>query len=101
MGEFWPSFQGPSCPKLGLRGGVCINNPHLSNIVYFVIFPSLGGHLSPYWSFGATGAIGATDATVAIGSSATGAIGATNVNPYIIGDHSKCHQQPSSVGCGT
>ena len=23
MGDFWPSFQGPSCSKLGLRGGGC------------------------------------------------------------------------------
>ena len=25
MGDFFPSFQGPSCPKLGIRGGVRIN----------------------------------------------------------------------------
>ena len=49
-------------------------------IVYFVIFPSLGGHLSPYWSFGATMNIGSIGA---IG--ATSVIGATSANPYMLG----------------
>ena len=105
MGDFWPSLQGPSCPKLGLRGGVGINHPPFSNIVYFVIFPSLGGHLSPYWSFGATmnigaiGVIGSIGSTSAIGATgvSTGSIGVTGANPYIIGSHSECHQQPPLV----
>ena len=42
MGEFLPSFQGPSCPKLGLRGVLGLVNHPLSNIVYLVYFPNLG-----------------------------------------------------------
>ena len=42
MGEFWPSSQGPNCPKLGLRGVLGLFNPPLSNIVYLVILPNLG-----------------------------------------------------------
>ena len=34
MGDYWPSFQGPSCRKLGLRGVLGLTNPPLSNIVY-------------------------------------------------------------------
>ena len=64
-------------------------NPPFSKIVYLAYLPNLGGHLSPYWSFGATMNIGSI-----------GAIGATSVNPYIIRSHSKCHQQPPSVGFG-
>ena len=64
-----------------------INNPPLSNIVYLSLFPNLGFHLSPYWSFGATMNIGSIGA---IG--VTGAIGATGANPYIVGSHSECHQ---------
>ena len=44
MGDFWPSFQGPSCPKLGLRGVLRLINPPLSNIVYLVILPNLGSY---------------------------------------------------------
>ena len=44
MGDFWPSCQGPSCPKLGLRGMLGLINPPLSNIVYLVIFPNLGSY---------------------------------------------------------
>ena len=62
-----------------------INNTLLSNIFYLLLFPNLGVHLSPYLSFGATGAIGA--------------IGTTSSNAYIIGSHSKCHQQFPSFGC--
>ena len=80
------------CYKKNTQGGflnVRINNPPLSNIVYLLLFPILGVHLSPYWSFGAT-----------MNICAIGAIGATGANPYIIGAHSECHQQPPSVGCG-
>ena len=48
--------------------------------------------------FRATGSIGVTGATSEI--DAIGATSATGANPYTIGSHSECHQQPPSVGCG-
>ena len=36
MGDFWPNFQGPSCPKLGLRGVLGLINPPFTNIVYLI-----------------------------------------------------------------
>ena len=44
MGDFWPGYEGPSCPKLGLRGVLGLINPPLSNIVYLVYLPNLGGN---------------------------------------------------------
>ena len=44
MGDFWPSFQGPSCQKLGLRGVLELINPPFTHIVYLLIFPKLGGN---------------------------------------------------------
>ena len=82
-------------------------NPPLSNIVYLLLFPCLGGHLSPHCSFGATmniGHTGAIDSNGSIGDisviGATDAIGAFGANTYVIGSHSECHQHPPSVGCG-
>ena len=51
MGDLWPSFQGPSCPNLGLRGVLGLINPPLSNIVHLVIFPNLGSyyHYTRVW----------------------------------------------------
>ena len=72
---------------------VKINNPPFSNIIYLLLFPKLGVHLSPYWSFGATINIGSIGATGPIGSiGASDAIGATGDIIYIIGSHSECQQ---------
>ena len=47
-----------------------------------------------------TGSTSAISSTGAIGSPGSiGSIGANSANPYIIGSHSECHQQPPSVGC--
>ena len=58
-------------------------NPPLTNLVYFLLFPRLGIHLSPYWNFGATDAIGVAGSIGVIGAiGSTGAIDATSANPY-------------------
>ena len=70
-------------------------NPPLTNFVYLLLFPSLGVHLSTYYSFGSTMNIGTTSAIGSIGSASsigsTGSIGATSPNPYSLVPHSDCH----------
>ena len=73
-----------------------LSNPPLSNIDDLVIFPNLGSYYHYTRVWGTHLDIGYLPLTVC----ACMSLCAYGTNPYIIGSHFECQQQPPSIGCG-